>query len=84
MAILLKLRGCLGHGLKMCILLGYNPQIIYWNFYHKINLVIFSDQSEYILTSFWITVTLRHQLVPIPLAVQETGTCIPSGDTVTE
>ena len=27
--ILLKLFGCLGHGLKMCIVFGHNPQIIF-------------------------------------------------------
>ena len=36
MLIPLKLYRCLGHGLKMCILFGYNPQII-----HKMKLVIF-------------------------------------------
>ena len=33
----LKLIRCLGHGLKMCILFGYYPQIIFCHFFHKMN-----------------------------------------------
>ena len=40
MLIPLKLYRCLGHGLKMCILFRYNPQIFY-HFFNKMNLVIF-------------------------------------------
>ena len=32
----------LGHGLKMYILCGHNPQIIFCHFFHKMNLVIFA------------------------------------------
>ena len=31
----------LGHGLKICILFGHNPQIIFCYFFHKKNLVTF-------------------------------------------
>ena len=36
MLIPLKLYRCLVHGLKMCILFGYNPQIVL-SFFHKMN-----------------------------------------------
>ena len=42
MSIPLKLYRCLGHGLKMCILFGYNPQINNFSFFHKMDLVIFA------------------------------------------
>ena len=35
------LRGCLGHGLKMCILFGHFPQIIFCRLVHKVNFVYF-------------------------------------------
>ena len=35
MPISLKIYRYLGHGLKMCILFGYNPQIILCHFFHK-------------------------------------------------
>ena len=41
MSVPLKLYRCLGHGLKMCILFGHNPQFIFCHFFHKMNLVIF-------------------------------------------
>ena len=47
MLIPLKLYMCLGHGLKMCISFGYNPQITFCHFFHKLNLVIFTA-SEWI------------------------------------
>ena len=40
MLIPLSLYMCLCHGLKMCMLFGYNPQIIF-SVFHKMNLVIF-------------------------------------------
>ena len=39
--ILLKLHWCFGHGLKICMWFGYNPQIIFCCFFRKLNLVIF-------------------------------------------
>ena len=36
MPIVLKLYRDLGHGLKMCICFGYNPQIIFHNFFSQI------------------------------------------------
>ena len=41
MLIPLKLYWYLGHGLKMGISFGYNPQIIFVTFFHKLNFVIF-------------------------------------------
>ena len=35
----------IGHGLKMCILFSYHPQIIFCHLFHKINLPFFR-QSE--------------------------------------
>ena len=42
MPIPLKFYRCLVHGLKMCILFGYNPQNIFVIFFNKMNLVIFA------------------------------------------
>ena len=40
--ILLKLYWCFGHGLKICMWFGYNPQIIFFLLlFHKLNLAIF-------------------------------------------
>ena len=47
MPIPLKLYRCLGHDLKICISFGYNPQITFCHFFHKLNLVIFTA-SEWI------------------------------------
>ena len=41
MPIPLKLHRCLGHSLKICMRFGYNPQIIFYHFFHKLNLAIF-------------------------------------------
>ena len=38
--ILLKLHWCFGHGLKICMWFGYNPQIIFCLFFRKLNLAI--------------------------------------------
>ena len=40
MPIPLKLYRCLGHGLKMCILFGYNPQMSFDHFIYKMHQVI--------------------------------------------
>ena len=40
----LKLYRCLVHGLKMCILFEYNPQIIFCHFFHKLNLALFTGR----------------------------------------
>ena len=42
--ILLKLYRCFCQGLKMCMTVGYNPQIIFCHFFHSLNLVIFWAQ----------------------------------------
>ena len=39
--ILLKLHRCFGHGLKICMWFGYNPQIIFYHFFCYFNLGIF-------------------------------------------
>ena len=44
--IFLKLHWCFDHGLKICMWLRYNPQIIFCHFFCKLNLVIF--QAFYI------------------------------------
>ena len=41
--------GFFGHGLKICMWLRYNPQIIFCYFFRKLNLVIF--QALYITKS---------------------------------
>ena len=43
--ILLKLHWCFGHGLKICMCYGYNPQIIFCTLFHKLNLPIFRALS---------------------------------------
>ena len=40
-SILLKLHRCFGHGLNICMWFGYNPQIIFYHFFRKLNSVIF-------------------------------------------
>ena len=40
-SILLKLHKCFVHGLKICMWFGYNPRIISYHFFCKLNLVIF-------------------------------------------
>ena len=37
MLILLKLHRCFGHGLKMCMWFGHNPQIIFCHFFCNLN-----------------------------------------------
>ena len=46
--VALKLYRCLGHGLKMCILFGHNPQIIFVTFLQN-ELSHFCSQNELIL-----------------------------------
>ena len=41
MPIALKLYMCYGHGLKICMWLGYNPRIIFCHIFNNLNLVIF-------------------------------------------
>ena len=43
--ILLKQHWCFGHGLKICMWFGYNPQIIFCPFFRKLNLAIFRALS---------------------------------------
>ena len=43
-SIPLKLYRTLGHGLKMCILFIYYPQIVFCYFFRKMTLVIFPDE----------------------------------------
>ena len=49
MQILLKLNRCFGHGLTMCMWFEYNTQIIFCNFFHKLNLVIFQGIFAFVL-----------------------------------
>ena len=42
MRILSKLYRCFCHGLKICMWFWYSPQIFFYHFFHKLNLVIFS------------------------------------------
>ena len=41
--ILLKLCRHCDHALKICMLLGYTPQINFCHFFHNLNLVVFLD-----------------------------------------
>ena len=43
--ILWKLHRCFGHSLKVFMLFGYNPQIIFCHFFGKLNLAIFRALS---------------------------------------
>ena len=43
--ILSKLHLCLGHGLKICMWFGYNPQINFVTFFRKLSLAIFQALS---------------------------------------
>ena len=42
--IFLKLRICFLHGVRMCMWFGYNCWIIFYHFFHFVNLVIFRPQ----------------------------------------
>ena len=39
--IFLKLCMCFRHGMRMCMWFGYNCEIIFYHFFHFVNLVIF-------------------------------------------
>ena len=41
MLILLKLHRSIGHGLKTCMLFGYDPEIRFCHFFRNLNLVFF-------------------------------------------
>ena len=41
--ILLELHRWFGNGLKICMWFGYNHQIIFRHFFHKLNLVVFQE-----------------------------------------
>ena len=43
--ILSKLQWCFGHGLKICMWFGCNPQNIFCHFFRKLNLAIFRALS---------------------------------------
>ena len=44
--IFLKLCRCFLHGVRMCMWFGYNCWIIFYHFFHFVNLVIFLPQSS--------------------------------------
>ena len=58
-SILLKLHRCFVHGLKICIWFGYNPRIIFYHFFCKLNLVIFQALllSTYVDSMYLVRVT---------------------------
>ena len=58
-SILLKLHRCFVHGLKICMWFGYNPQIIFYHFFCKLNLVIFQALllSTYVDSMYLVRVT---------------------------
>ena len=61
----LELYLCLGHGLKMCILFRYHPQIIFCHFFHKMNLVIFpAEVNRYFVSC---VCNSSYSFTPIPL-----------------
>ena len=52
--IFLKLCRCFLHGVRMCMWFGYNCWIIFYHFFHFVNLVIFRPQcidSEYLVSA---------------------------------
>ena len=59
MPILLKLHRCFGHGLKTCMWVGYNPQIIFCHFFRNLNLVFFQAllPSTYVDSMYLVRVT---------------------------
>ena len=52
--ILLKLHRCFGHGLKICMWFGYNPQIIFYHFFCYFNLGIFSGVFTVKVNGYWV------------------------------
>ena len=62
--IILKLYRCLHHTLKMCMWFGYNPQIKFWHFFCKLNLVVFryfDNESEWTVGA--LCAQLLHQFL---------------------
>ena len=59
MPILMKLHRCFGHGLKMCMWFGYNPQLIFCHFLRNLNLVFFQALllSTYVDSRYLVSVT---------------------------
>ena len=59
MLVLLKLYRCFGHGLKTCMCLAYNPQIIFCHFFCNLNLVFFQALllSTYVDSMYLVRVT---------------------------
>ena len=59
MPILLKIHSCFGHGLKMCMWFGYNPQTIFCNFFRNLNFVFFQALllSTYVDSMYLVRIT---------------------------
>ena len=57
--ILLKLHRCFVHCLKICMWFRYNPQIIFYHFFCKLNLVIFQAilLSTYVDSMYLVRIT---------------------------
>ena len=55
--IFLKLCRCLLHGVRMCMWFGYNCWIIFYHFFHFVNLVIFRPQC--IDSGYLVSATLH-------------------------
>ena len=54
MLIPLKLYRCSDHGLKMYILFGYNPRVIFCQFFHKMKLVILTAKVNHVDTRYLV------------------------------
>ena len=66
MPIVLKVYRCLGHGLKVCMLFGYNPQIIFCHFFTTWT-SNFSSQSEKVLDIMCKQLLLQFMLIILKL-----------------
>ena len=85
MLILLKLHRCFGHGLKMFMWFGYNPQITFCHFFPQFELCLFSGintiDSRYLVrvTPSTINVTMQsNELAHLSKVYSViTGACIP-------
>ena len=63
----MKLYMRLGHGLKMCILFGYNPHIIFCHFFYNMNLAIFSAEVNRFYVSCVCNFSYSFTLIPLKL-----------------
>ena len=64
----MKLHWCFGHGLKICMWFGYNPQIIFCYFFLQVELshissIIYNKVNGHGIDTFWAQLLLQFFLL---------------------